>query len=559
MTQNSFTRLPCQAFCLGWFAAVSLASLPAADSGSSVLVLYNSRVPESKEVAEYYAQKRGVPASQVLGLDLPATEAMTRSEYLEQLQNPLLKNLEANKLFVFAPAPNPGSEPLRKVIGAKIRYAALCYGVPTKILRDTNLVEAGAEKLPPELRRNEAAVDSQLACSPLSDQKLMWAGPMVNPFYGTTNASLLHPTNGILLVTRLDGPSAAIAKALVDKALQAEANGLWGRAYFDARGMTNGEYKVGDDMIRNTAVASANHGFDTVVDNAPSTFAPGFPMSQIAFYAGWYDGTVSGPFTRPKVEFMPGAFAYHLHSYSASTLRTPDQYWVGPLLQKGATATMGCVDEPYLTFTPDMLVFFQRFVPLGFSYGEAAYAAQNCLSWQTTVVGDPLYRPCAKPPDLLLRELEQRQDPLAAWSYLRVVNQAVASGAPLDEAIGYLHQLPLTKRSAVLTEKLGDLYLAKKQISDAMDIYDLVLKLDPTPQQKIRVMLGLGQRRTYYGPDRAAFDIYDKFVKEFPDYPDLLAIYQKLLPLAKKLDQQAVVERCEQEIKRLNPAPAQKS
>src|SRR5207245_54228 len=194
MTQNSFTRLPCQALCLGWFAAVSLASLPAADSGNSVLVIYNSRLPESKEVAEYYAQKRGVPASQVLGLDLPATEAMTRSEYLEQLQKPLLKNLEANKLFVFAPAPNPGGEPLRKVIGARVRYAALCYGVPTKILRDTNLVEAGAEKLPPELRRNEAAVDSQLACSPLSDQKLMWAGPMVNPFYGSTTARLLHST-----------------------------------------------------------------------------------------------------------------------------------------------------------------------------------------------------------------------------------------------------------------------------------------------------------------------------------------------------------------------------
>src|SRR6266851_7308285 len=115
MTQNSFTRGKCQALCLGWFAAVSLASLPAADSGSSVLVLYNSRVPESKEVAEYYAQKRAVPASQVLGLDLPATEAMTRSEYLEQLQNPLLKNLETNKLFVFAPAAYPGDEPLRKL------------------------------------------------------------------------------------------------------------------------------------------------------------------------------------------------------------------------------------------------------------------------------------------------------------------------------------------------------------------------------------------------------------------------------------------------------------
>ncbi len=559
MTRNSSIRLRCLALCLGCYAAVSLASLPAADSGSAVLVIYNSLVPASKEVAEHYAQKRGVPASQVLGLDLPATEAMTRPEYLEQLQKPLLKHLEANQLFVFAPAPHPGGEAPRKLIGARIRYAALCYGVPTKILRDTNLVEVSAEKLPPELRRNEAAVDSQLACLPLTDQKLLWAGPLVNPFYATTNASRMHPTNGILLVTRLDGPSPAIAKALVDKALEAETNGLWGRAYFDARGMTNGEYKIGDDMIRSTAMASTNHGFETVVDNAPATFAPGFPMSQIAFYAGWYDGTVSGPFSRPKVEFMPGAFAYHLHSYSASTLRTPDQYWVGPLLQKGATATMGCVDEPYLSFTPDMLVFFLRFVSLGFSYGEAAYAAQNCLSWQTTVVGDPLYRPCARSPDRLHRELEQRHDPLVEWSYLRVVNQAVASGAPLDEAIGYLQQLPLTKKSAVLTEKMGDLYLAKKQISDAMDIYDQVLKLDPTPQQKVRVMLGLGQRRTYYGPDRAAFDIYDKFVKEFPDYPDLLAIYQKLLPLAKKFDQQEAVERCEQEIKRLNSAPAQKS
>ena len=45
-------------------------------------------------------------------------------------------------------------------------------------------------------------------------------------------------------------------------------------------------------------------------------------MSQIAIYCGWYDENVSGPFTLPKVEFMPGAFAYHLHSFSAATLRS---------------------------------------------------------------------------------------------------------------------------------------------------------------------------------------------------------------------------------------------
>ena len=72
-------------------------------------------------------------------------------------------------------------------------------------------------------------------------------------------------------------------------------------------------------------------------------------MSQIAIYCGWYDGDADGPFTQPKVEFMPGAFAYHLHSFSAASIRsTTHQFWVGPLLAKGATCTMGCVYEPYL-------------------------------------------------------------------------------------------------------------------------------------------------------------------------------------------------------------------
>jgi hypothetical protein len=29
----------------------------------------------------------------------------------------------------------------------------------------------------------------------------------------------------------------------------------------------------------------------------------------------------------------------------------------------------------------------------GYTFGEAAWAAQPVLSWQTTVIGDPLYRP----------------------------------------------------------------------------------------------------------------------------------------------------------------------
>jgi uncharacterized protein (TIGR03790 family) len=131
-------------------------------------------------------------------------------------------------------------------------------------------------------------------------------------------------------------------------------------------------------------------------------------VNRIGLYAGWYDGKVSGPFTRPPVEFMPGAFAYHLHSFSAHTVRWTNEYWCGPLLAEGVTATMGCIDEPYWDATPNIPVFFSRWLMLGFSYGEAACAAQRAVSWQTTVVGDPLYRPFAGNAQRLHEDLKRR-------------------------------------------------------------------------------------------------------------------------------------------------------
>ena len=245
----------------------------------------------------------------------------------------------------------------------------------------------------------------------------------------------LNPTNGILLVARLDGPSADIAKGLVDKALAAERDGLWGRAYFDARGLPKTDnYYLGDEWIQEGAEICRELGFETIVDDKPETFPASFPMSQIAIYCGWYDGNVSGPFALPKVEFMPGAFAYHLHSFSADTLRSADRNWCGPLLAKGATCTMGCVYEPYLSGTPNVAAFLARWMANGFTFGEAAWAAQPVLSWQTTVIGDPLYRPFGKSLQLLHAELSARHSPLIEWSYLRLVDLALAHGASIYPA-----------------------------------------------------------------------------------------------------------------------------
>jgi tetratricopeptide (TPR) repeat protein len=273
-------------------------------------------------------------------------------------------------------------------------------------------------------------------------------------------------------------------------------------------------------------------------------------------YMGWYDADVSGPFAQPTVEFMPGAFAYHLHSTSAETLRSTTLHWVGPLLAKGATASMGCVYEPYLGGTPEVAIFVARWIYQAFTFGEAAYASQPVLSWQTTVVGDPLYRPFSKNADLLHRELAVKHSKMLEWSFLRLVNLNLVMGKPMASVVQLLEELDLTKKSAVLTEKLGDLYTAQGKPSSAVHEYTQALGLGPSPEQRLRLRLTLGDRLLVLDRTAEAYADYQKLLEELPAYPDKLAIYKKLLPLAQKLNKTEDAETYQAEITRLTPPPA---
>ena len=413
---------------------------------------------------------------------------------------------------------------------SKIRYAVLCWGVPLKISSDPELREVVNTNQPPQFQRNEAAVDSELAWLPMIEMNPPLAGPLQNWTYGATNTASLNPTNGILLVARLDGPTAGIARGLVDKALTAERDGLWGRAYFDARGIVQSQtnYWLGDEWILGAAQISRVLGFETVVDDKPETFPASFPMSQIALYAGWYSGDADGPFALPAVEFMPGAFAYHLHSFSAATLRSGSQGWCGPLLAKGATCTMGCVYEPYLALTPNVALFLERLTMSQFTFGEAAWAAQPALSWQTTVIGDPLYRPFEKSPTRLHEELTERHSPLIEWSFLRLVNVDLARGRSAAYLANLIETTGVATNSAVLTEKLADLYAMQGKLSDATDAYERALTLNPSPEQRIRLRLTLADTLLKQNFTAAARRDYQKLLEESPDYPGQAAIEEKI-------------------------------
>ena len=543
------------------FTIALLAGMPnwASAGGSEVVVVYNSRMPESKAVAEYYAKMRQVPRNQIYGFALTTNEQMTRLDFRDSLQLPLARDLEADGLWKIAKAKSPGGngQPDRlvsRVVASKIRYAVLCYGVPLVIQADPDLQEPANPNLPSGFRRNEAAVDSELAWLPRVDENLPLNGPLLNWVYGTTNLALLSPTNGILLVSRLDGPSAAIARGLVDKSLEAERDGLWGRGYFDARGLTTEtNLLIGDEWILGAARIWQDLGFDTVVDDKPALFALDFPMSQIAFYAGWYSEHPAGPFQLPKVEFMPGAFAYHLHSFSACTLRSTNDFWCGPLLAKGATCTMGCVTEPYLVLTPNIAVFLARFSISQFSFGEAAWAAQPALSWQTTVVGDPLYRPFAKTPQQLQDDLARSNNPLIEWSYARIANVQLLHGTPAPQVADFLENLPATANSAVLTEKLADLDAMQGKPSSAIDTYQLALQRNPSPEQRIRIRLALADQLGEAKRRKEAYADLQKILDENPDYPDKFSILKRLLDLAVALGDKDEITRCVNDMQKNGP------
>jgi uncharacterized protein (TIGR03790 family) len=242
-------------------AAVSSAqSVPLKDR---VLILVNDRVPESVSVGQYYAAKRNIPAANILHLKTGATEQISQEEFDDQIEKPVRKFLDA------------GGGAMRK----KILYIVPTYGVPVKIAQ-------------------QFAVDSVLV--------MMYAGhddqkpPLRNPYAAPTGSRPPHFaewSDGVaaannfkmFVVTRLDGPSAEIAKGLVDKAIQAETSLTLksGIGYFDSQGTRHPDewqYKI-DEEIKAASELSRKAGFQTVLNvQAGALCGSQFPPSPQYLY-----------------------------------------------------------------------------------------------------------------------------------------------------------------------------------------------------------------------------------------------------------------------------------
>ena len=389
----------------------------------NVVLVANSSDPDSVAIARHYAEVRGVPPANIVALAMPLSETLSWKEFVATVWQPLQDEL-VRRGWIDAIAMDLFDGVGRRkysISGHKISALVTCRGVPLRIANDPRLL-SDYKPYPDraEFRTNAGAVDSELSLLVQTDYPINAGVP--NPLFAND-----HPTGfaiaQVVKVSRLDGPTADQALHLVDLAVEAERTGLLGRAYVDIAG----PHENGDRWLAATERIAARLGFDLTASHGPGTLPATSRFDAPALYFGWYAQDLNGPFLLPGFRFPPGAIAVHIHSFSAHTLRSETEGWCGPLVARGVTATVGNVYEPYLEYVhrPDLMM---AALSRGYDLVDAAYYAQPLLSWQSIVIGDPLYRPFAVSLTAQVARLSALPPDLAGYAVIRNMNLLDAAG-----------------------------------------------------------------------------------------------------------------------------------
>jgi uncharacterized protein (TIGR03790 family) len=369
-----------------FFFALAIDADAEAPLTASTIVVYNKTVSDSVALATFYAQQRGIARDHLIGLACSTEEEISREEYDTTIAEPLREIFKQRQWWRLRDTPE------QTIAGSNIHFVATIKGIPLKIRGTTSPYPGDVPGPAPVLDRNEASVDSELATLAIPTRQI--SGPGDNPYFKSFRPITAIEDSTQLLVCRLDGPTTAAVRQIIVDSIAVEKNGLWGRAYIDSAHNTSGGMELGDKWLSEVKEQLHKVGVPVVYDDLPAVFPDGYPMTDCALYYGWYTQNVAGPFNQPGFRFVPGAVAIHIHSYSASTLRDPNVGWVGPLIARGAAASIGNVYEPFLQITAHLDLFNDRLLH-GFTLAESAYASLPALSWMAVVVGDPLYRPYA--------------------------------------------------------------------------------------------------------------------------------------------------------------------
>ena len=343
-----------------------------------VLVVYNANSADSREVANYYSTKRGIPVANTCAITPTRNDSIDFYNYEINVKKPIQSCLNAI-----------GKE--------KILYIVFAYETPYKIVNvptgsvleiravDQFVANIWSENIPDIFEITNHPYFAQIQSQ----------GNIYPPFVSLADYRNQPGTELIYSVWRLDGATADLAKGLVDKSLQAEANGLTGQACFDRRlgaidtledwSLSSGNWDLfrAADFARKIGMTVTEDEQEAEFGTAPAPLR----CENVALYAGWYAyNNYNDAFS-----WATGAIGFHLDSASAIDPRGGAN-WVANALKQGITVTSGAINEPYLEGLPhpDGVV---RNLFEGANVGDAFLRNTAFLQWMIINIGDPLYHP----------------------------------------------------------------------------------------------------------------------------------------------------------------------
>jgi hypothetical protein len=387
-----------------------------------VLVLFNADDPDATEVAQYYAEKRAVPANHLCGVGGvdPLTTSTSFTAYQGSIQLRLRDCLRD--------IPDSGD----------IDYIVTIRGLPYRIdipdgysasLEAMLQIDGAADEGVEIAGQKQASASGYFAASienPAFVGGRLQPGDtdVTNPYSGWYGASAglvrnddlpwtfqrsdigesggVDWTAHLFVVTRLDGFDYQDAKDLVDRGVAADgtfpdAEILCMRGADDARAARDPECEFTARMLADAGLPG------TWLD----THDPALSGHTVAAY---FTGTADLRGAIDGQTYVPGAIADNLTStgaYPENFFCSADgatcpaseaQTSIARFVRAGVTGVHGAVNEPLNNVFPNAgtMVLYT----LGYNLGESYFFNTRYLYWQNLVLGDPLTTPYAERPSV---------------------------------------------------------------------------------------------------------------------------------------------------------------
>lgn len=379
------------------FAVLAVGLAPPLASQSlapRVLVVYNSTSPDSINVANHYIAARGIPPQNLCAIAPPSTTYLILDDYINTVKAPIQQCLNtigrSNILYIVFSYLTPYNVYVDGINYALDQYVADIWDLYT------------AQPLvivPPRPHGYYANSQAQ------GNVYLRFQSFAAYRDGGGGSRLAGSPGGGLLIysVWRLDGPSAAIASALVDNAIAAEnAGGPSGQACIDETYGPTGSYDAfstqGNWDLFRAGQFLVRAGLNVTTDTNSSEFGT-FPSAltckdqsgNTALYSGWYSlNHYNGP---DVFNWSPGSIGFHLDSFSAGDPRGGTN-WSANALLNNISVTSGSVNEPFLEGLPRPGGVYRNLLE-GANVGDAFLRNTRWLKWMVINIGDPLYTPYA--------------------------------------------------------------------------------------------------------------------------------------------------------------------